>query len=91
MSVTLVVAIVGLTLSAVSLVWQWATFFLAGPRVRVRLHEGLAHPGGAGVVLAPHEAYTEEGLASLAAQGFTEPVFGIEVINLGRLATTVQD
>ena len=42
-------------------------------------------------MLAPHETYTDEGLASLTAQGFTEPVFGIEVINVGRLATTVQD
>jgi hypothetical protein len=91
MTGTLIVALTGLTLSAVSLSWQAASYFLAGPRVQVRFHEGLAHLDRSGVLLGPLAMYTQDGLESLALQGVTEPVFAVEAVNVGRLATTVED
>jgi|GEM_PF-1339500 len=84
---TLVIAVVGLGLSALSLGWQAASFLLSGPRVRVHLQEGLRGPGGA--VLAPSSIYTDDGRAALERQGFDEPILAVIVVNRGRLPATV--
>lgn len=86
---TLVIAIIGLILAVVSLLWQAATFVLSGPRVKVRLREGIRGDHG-GALLGPIENYTADGLAALTAQGYSEHVLGIEVVNTGRLPATIR-
>ncbi|SRR6266567_2577895 len=81
---TLIIAVLGLVLSVASLTWQAATFVLSGSRVRADLKHGAANAGG--VVHGPPGS---QPLASLAAQGFTEEVIGVQVRNEGRLATTI--
>jgi hypothetical protein len=49
----LVVAVVAVTLSALSLGWQTATFFLSGPRVKAHLREGFYGAGGS--MIAHHQ------------------------------------
>jgi hypothetical protein len=85
--VTLAIAACGLLLSALSLGWQAATFFLSGARVVVRLREGFRGPGG--VMIGPPMIYTQAGLAALERDGFTEHVLAVEVVNRGRLPATV--
>lgn len=84
-AITLIVAIAGLTLAVVSLGWQAATFVLTGPRVKVNLQQGALGPGGA--VVGPVDAGMSA--TELAQQGFTEPILAIEVVNVGRMPTTV--
>jgi hypothetical protein len=83
-SATLVIAVLGLVLSVVSLTWQGATFVLSGSRFRADLKHGAANAGG--VVHGPPGS---QPLQSLAAEGFTAEVIGVEVRNVGRLAATV--
>jgi hypothetical protein len=45
---TLVIAVVGLALAAISLAWQAATFTLAGSRIRVEILRGVI---GSGVLI----------------------------------------
>jgi hypothetical protein len=80
---TLVIAVIGLVLATLSLIWQASTFFLTGPRVKVRLSEGLRSPQG-GVVIAPPSIYTEAGRAALDADGYTEHVLAVTARNAGR-------
>lgn len=70
-------------LATLSLVWQALTFFLTGPRVKVRLAEGLRAPHG-GVLIAPPSIYTESGRAALEADGYTEHVLAVSARNAGR-------
>jgi hypothetical protein len=79
----LVIAVVGVVLATLSLIWQALTFFLTGPRVRVRLSEGLRAPHG-GVVIAPPSIYTQAGRAALEADGYTEHVLAVTARNAGR-------
>jgi hypothetical protein len=81
---TLVIAIFGLVLSAISLTWQAATFVMSGSRVRASLRHGAR--GGASVVSGPPAS---QSFRALAEQGFTYEVIGIEVRNVGRLAVQV--
>jgi hypothetical protein len=83
---TLVIAVLGVVLSVASLTWQAATFILSGSRVRADLKHGARN--AAGVVHGSPRSMQQQ-LPSLAAQGFTEEVIGIEVHNVGRLAATV--
>ena len=85
---TLVIAVVGLGLAALSLGWQLATFFLTGPRVKVDLHEGFKSASGE-LMTGAASIYTNEGRAALERLGYTEHVLAIEAINTGRLAATV--
>jgi hypothetical protein len=84
---TLVIAVVGVTLAALSIGWQASTFFLSGPRVRVALREGFQGPFGA--MLGPPSLYAETGTESLVRMGYTEHVVGVEAVNRGRLPATV--
>ena len=77
--VTLVFAVLGLVLAVASLVWQFASFQLSGPRVRVRLREGLRDLQG--VLIGPPAMYPN-------AVG--EHVLAVEVVNSGRLPATVR-
>ncbi len=86
---TLVIAVVGVTLAALSLGWQAATFFLTGPRVKVYLREGFRGPRG--VMIAPPSIYTEGGLEALGRMGYVDHVLAVEAVNRGRLPATVHN
>jgi hypothetical protein len=86
--VTLGIAAAGLALAGLSLGWQAATFFMSGPRVKASLSEGFRGP--LGVMIAPPAVYTDEGLAALEQQGYTEHVVSVTATNKGRLPTTVR-
>jgi hypothetical protein len=86
-TVTLITAIVALGLSACSLTWQAATFVLSGPRIRVRLAEGLRNPTG-GVMVAPKSVYSDGG-RKVRAMGYTQHVLLVQAENSGRLPATV--
>lgn len=81
MSLTDLIAALGLILAVVSLTWQDATFILSGRRVRADLKHG-ARSAGVAVTGVPGS----QSLVDLARQGFTEEIFAIEVRNTGRLA-----
>jgi hypothetical protein len=78
---TLVVAVLGLLLSIVSLIWQAATYVLSGSRVRAELKYGSRNADV--VVSGP------AGWRRFAAQGLDEEVIGIEVRNVGRMAASI--
>src|SRR5258708_4430487 len=78
---TLVIAVLGLVLSILSLIWQAATYILSGSRVRAELKHGAR---SADVVVSG-----PPGWKRVAAQGLDEEVIGIEVHNLGRMAASI--
>jgi hypothetical protein len=82
---TLIVAILALITSVSSLTWQVVLFLLGGSRIRTELRIGALGPGGA--VHSPPDAPMDA--AELTAQGYTEPVFAVQVQNRGRLAVSV--
>jgi hypothetical protein len=63
----LVIAIVGVVLGTLSLVWQAISFLLSGPRVRASIAEGFRglHSG---IMIGHPSIYTEEGRATLEAR-----------------------
>ncbi|HWD37317.1 MAG TPA: hypothetical protein VG944_00585 [Fimbriimonas sp.] len=86
---TLIIAVVGIVLAGLSLGWQAATFTLSGPRVKVNLREGFRGPRG--IMIAPPAVYTDNGLETLAQQGYSEHVLAVEAINRGRLPATIEN
>jgi hypothetical protein len=82
---TLAIAVLSLVLSVASLTWQAATFVLSGSRVRAELKHG-ARNASTVVTGAPGS----QDFLSLAGQGLTDEVIGIEVRNVGRLAASIQ-
>jgi len=78
---TLVIAVLGLVLSILSLIWQAATYLLSGSRGRAELKHGARN---ADVVVSGHPGWKR-----VAAQGLDEEVIGIEVRNAGRMAATI--
>jgi len=53
----------------------------------VYIREGFRGPQG--IMVAAPEVYTEDGLRTLQRMGYTEEVLGVEAVNRGRLAVTV--
>jgi hypothetical protein len=80
----LAVAIVGIVLASISLSWQAFVFVLSGSRVRADLHHGARDASGVVSGLPGTQS-----LQSLAEQGFSVEVIGVEVFNVGRLAIQV--
>jgi len=86
----IIIAIVGLFVSALSFGWQIATWALSGRRVKVRLIHGVEGRGGfaAGPVKrggAPND------IRSMRSQGWSgREVLGIEVVNIGRANVTIK-
>lgn len=89
---TLVVAIVGVSLALASLAWQAATFVLSGSRVRVALRRGALRRtvGGAARALGPLQPRAKD-YAVMRSQGFTDEILAVEVRNVGRMAVSVED
>jgi hypothetical protein len=90
--VTLVVAIVGVSLALASLAWQAATFVLSGSRVRLTLRRGGLRRtvGGVARMSEPLQP-TASDYDVMHSQGFTEEVVLVEIRNKGRLAVSVED
>jgi hypothetical protein len=86
---TLVIAVVGLALAAVSLAWQAASFFLSGPRVRVSLEEALRLPATGALMVGPLEIYTDAGRNQLDDDGYTQHVLVVSAGNRGRMGADV--
>jgi hypothetical protein len=84
-----VIAVIGLALAALSLGWQLASFLLTGPRVKVRLREGVRSPLTGAAMIGPLSMYTERGREALEARGQTQHVLIVTVTNTGRVPTTV--
>jgi hypothetical protein len=85
---TLAIALLGVVLSALSLGWQAATFFLEGGRIKAVFQPGFS--GGAGVVTMPMAQFTDQAtINTMMSQGFTQAVVAIRVRNVGRLPVTV--
>jgi len=87
---TFVLAVVGTALAAASLVWQAATYVLAGGRAQVDLQVGALNPHGHGMMTAQPCDYDKVWTEQLAEQGYTRPVVSVRVRNVGRLPVTVQ-
>jgi hypothetical protein len=83
---TLILASLGVGLALLALAWQALSFILTGSRVRVAVRPGLRGIGA--VVTVPHDA-AALALAHLRSQGFTDPIFAVEVTNRGRGETSV--
>ncbi len=90
--VTLVIAVLGVVLTAGSLAWKGATFVLSGSQVHLTLRRGaLGYVNGrlarAKGPLDPSESEVD----TLREQGFTREVVVVEVRDRGRLAVSVED
>ncbi len=88
--VTLVIAVVGVTLSALSLGWQAATFVLTGGRVKAELRTG-ATDGRTHVTIPAADAGKEGEPPAIQAKGFNQVVIAVQVRNVGRLPVWVTD
>ena len=85
--INLGIAVVGSGLAIASLSWQFATWKMTGPRVKVTMKGGLLGPGGA--VTFPTDA-PANAVQSAMAQGYTQLVLAVEVVNEGRMATSIE-
>lgn len=83
-TVTLVIAVLGLVAALGSLLWQWFSYRLAGPRLKVALRRGYMGPGNLVSGRADFDAS-----AQMALQGLTEQLIGVEVQNVGRLPISI--
>lgn len=87
--VTLVIAILGLVLAAVSGAWQVATWFWSSGRPRAALKHGVLSADGAAII-GPVKDQRPIPLDPIRAQGYGGPeVLAIEVTNFGRAPVTV--
>lgn len=83
--IALVVAGLGLVLGVASLTWNFTAFRLSGPRIKVHLKIGAIGNGGIVSKRGPQPPDWQQ----LVKQGWTEPLIGVEVVNVGRTATDV--
>lgn len=83
--VTLVIAVAGLALAAVSLTWQVVQHRLSGARVKAELLWGGRGP--ARIISGPIRG----DLRQLAGAGVTEAIIGVRGRNVGRLAVDITD
>jgi hypothetical protein len=87
---TLLIAVLGVVMSALSLGWQAATFVLTGGRVKAELRVGAMN--AAGLVTMPASSLTSDSMKeALQAQGGGQPVVAVRVRNVGRLPVTITD
>jgi hypothetical protein len=83
--IALVIGGIGLVLAVVSLTWNLVEYRLSGPRVKVNLLVGAGNAGG---IVSTRDTSTDRSV--FVSQGFTNPLVGVEVANVGRAATDVQ-
>jgi hypothetical protein len=84
---TLVIAVVGLVLSAVSVTWQVLQHRLSGPRVRVELLWGGI--GGGRVVTGPIRGTLDSFAGGFPNSQAVEPIAAVRGRNIGRLPVDV--
>jgi hypothetical protein len=85
---TLTVAVAGVLLAATSLIWQWLSYRLGGPRLTVSLRIGYYEPGQ-GQLVSSSVSGGDLLDAQMAAQGLTVKLLGVEVLNVGRMPITI--
>jgi hypothetical protein len=83
---TTILAGFGVMLGILSLGWQAISFALSGSRINVSIRNGMSN--GSGVMTVASDL-TEAAVSELQQQGFTQPVIGVQVRNLGRSPTSV--
>ncbi len=87
-AVTLVLAILGFVLSVASLLWQFVSWRLSGPRVRVEMRVGATNGQRIGTV--PVNASWRESLDFMAKQdNLLSRVLVAKIVNSGRQSTSV--
>jgi len=86
---TLLVALFGVLLGALSLGWQMANRALLRSRVKVELLVGAFPEDGTTLISGPLRSVTAASMARLAQLGFTRPVVAVKIRNVGRAPVTV--
>ena len=81
---TIVLASLGVVLALASLAWQARTFIVTGSRISVEIRPGLM---GFGSVVTLSSEGTADQLGYMHSQGYTDPVFAVQVNNTGRGST----
>jgi hypothetical protein len=86
---TFMIAVAGLVLSTISLGWQGIAHVLTGRRVKVDLITGASLPDFTEMQVS-HGAPPSP-ITTLRSQGYTIPIVGVRVRNVGRTSLTVTD
>src|SRR4029453_6642295 len=86
---TLLVALFGVLLGALSLGWQMANRALLRSRVTVELLVGAFPEDGTTLISGPLRSVTAASMARLAQLGYTRPVVAVKIRNVGRAPVTV--
>jgi hypothetical protein len=88
MDPVLAIAVLSLILSALSLGWQAAIFFLEGGRVKASFRPGFSNAFA--VMTVPPDKFTDsDTIAAMKGQGYAAPVVTVTVRNVGRLPVTI--
>jgi hypothetical protein len=87
---TLLIAVAGVGLAALSLGWQAATFVFTGGRVKIELRVDAMYGTGSHMVTSPVSSGPPDP-EQLRAEGYTRPVVAVQVRNVGHMAVTVED
>jgi hypothetical protein len=86
---TLLVAVFGVFLGALSLGWQMASRGHVSSRVDVELRIGAMPPGESVLISGPLRSMTAASMVRLASLGYTRPVIAVRVRNVGRAPATI--
>src|SRR5262245_5798120 len=86
---TLLVAVFGVFLGALSLGWRLANHFQVVTRVTVELCVGALQPTGSTLISGPVRSMTPAAMARLGQLGYTRPVVAVQIRNTGRAPVTV--
>ncbi len=85
---TVILAALGVCLALASLAWQARTFAISGSRISVEIKTALRGRGGD--LTLPHTA-TAHDVEYMQSQGFEEPLFAVQVNNVGRGSTSIAE
>jgi hypothetical protein len=87
MTTALVVSFIAVTISAVTLLWSAASFYLSGVVVKVYVHVGVRSPGQ--ILQIPYDDDCWQKLTNLMKMHPGEPVLIVTAANSGRQRTSV--
>jgi hypothetical protein len=86
---TLLAAIFGVFLGALSLGWRMASHAVLASKVTAELRIGAMAAEGSTLISGPLRSMTASAMARMAEMGFTRPVVAINIRNVGRVPATV--
>jgi hypothetical protein len=87
--IALAIAVLAFGLAVGSLAWQVAAFMLTGGRIKLEPISGLATVTGGGMMSFEPDSLPRESLKKLNDEGYTRPVAGVTVRNVGRMPVTL--